>query len=190
MLDALAGGYAGVGGLRLAPEHGQRRLPLNKVAGLPRHGEPRGGGWLAAAFVLAAGCAEGVPETIGREAFIETYVALRVAELTETGGEIISPEERDRVLDEQGVTEEELFGFVEVHGGDVDFMKELWKEVEERMEVLRNPPDTTGGGGEAGGDREASSPYSPRTIRAGTRSVGALPPHSHSIVAGGFELMS
>ena len=32
---------------------------------------------------------------------------------------MISAETRERVLREQGVTEEELFRFVEVHGGDV-----------------------------------------------------------------------
>jgi len=120
---------------------------------------------LAAAVLLAAGCAEDAPETISRDAFIETYIALRVAELTEPGDddEMISAEARERVLGEQGVTEEDLFGFVEVHGGDVDFMKAVWQEVEKRMEALRNPPDTTGAADE---------------------------PHSHSIVAGGFELMS
>ena len=147
-------------------------------------------GFLGAALIFATGCAGDAPETISREAFIETYVALRVAELTESGGEVISAETRDRVLEEQGVTEEDFFGFAEVHGGDVDFMKEVWDDVEKRMEVLRNPPDTTGAGGEAGGDPEASSPYGPWTNRAGAGGGGTPPPHSHSIVAGGFELMS
>ena len=144
---------------------GRRPLPPNTAAERRRGGRARRAGGLVAAVLLAAGCAEDAPETIGREAFIETYIALRVAELTEPGedGEMISAEARERVLSEQGVTEEDLFGFVEVHGGDVDFMKAVWQEVEKRMENLRNPPDTTGGPDE---------------------------PHSHSIVAGGFELMS
>lgn len=147
---------------------GRRSPPPNRAAERRRRGRVRRAGWLVSAVLLAAGCAEDAPETIGREAFIETYIALRVAELTEPGepgedGEMISAEARERVLSEQGVTEEDLFGFVEVHGGDVDFMKAVWQEVEKRMEKMRNPPDTTGGSDE---------------------------PHSHSIVAGGFELMS
>lgn len=149
-------------------------------------------GFLAAALIFAAGCNEDAPETISREAFIETYMALRIAELSESGGEVISAEARERVLDEQGVTEEELFGFAEVHGGDVDFMKEVWKEVDSLLTAQREESGgkRTGVGGEAGGDPEASSPYSPWTNRAGTGSAREPPPHSHSIVAGGFELMS
>ena len=124
----------------------------------PFPGRVRGRGWIAVAVLLTSGCAEEVPETISREAFVETYVALRVAELTEPGVEMISEEARERVLEEQGVTEEELFGFVEVYGGDVVFMKELWKDVEERMDELREPPGTTGTGEGAGGDPAASLP--------------------------------
>ena len=111
-------------------------------------------GWIAAALLVVSGCEPAPPETISREAFIEAYVALRVAELTEPGDEMISAEARERVLAEQSVTEEELFGFVEVYGGDVDFMKEVWRDAEKRMEALRNPPDTTG----VGGDTAASLP--------------------------------
>lgn len=115
-------------------------------------------GWVLAGMLLHAGCAEDMPDTISRETFIETYVALRVAELTDQGDEMISAETRERVLREQGVTEEELIGFADVHGGDLHFMKELWKEVGKRMEALRNPPDTTGAGEGAGGDPAASLP--------------------------------
>ncbi|MDE2763841.1 MAG: hypothetical protein OXQ94_14545 [Gemmatimonadota bacterium] len=118
----------------------------------------RAAGWVLACVLLHAGCAEDMPDTIGRETFIETYVALRVAELTDQGDEMISAETRERVLREQGVTEEELIGFADVHGGDLDFMKELWKEVGKRMEALRDPPDTTGTGEGAGGDPAASPP--------------------------------
>ena len=153
----------------IAPEQGGRRLPPNEAAGRARPGRARAVGWIAAAVLLAAACDPDAPEAITREAFIETYVALRVAELTDQGDGMISAEARERVLDEQGVTEEELFGFVGVHGGDVDFMKALWEEVEERMKALRDPPDTTEVGEGAGGPPA---------------------PHSHLIVAGGFELMS
>ena len=52
---------------------------------------------VAAALLAAAGCEEEGPETIGREVFVETYVALRVAELTERGDDRISAEARERV---------------------------------------------------------------------------------------------
>ena len=82
--------------------------------------------------------------SISREEFVEAYVALRLAALEESGGSDrtpISPEARERTLAEQGVTEEELFRFAEIKGGDVVFMKELWSDVERRMGELRLPPD-------------------------------------------------
>ena len=118
-------------------------------------------GWVAGALLVVSGCEPEAPETISREAFIEAYVALRVAELTDPGDEVISAEARERVLQEQDVTEEELLGFAEVYGGDVDFMKDVWQDVEKRMEDLRNPPDTTGVGGEAGGETAASHGLTP-----------------------------
>ncbi len=101
------------------------------------------GGWrVAAALLLAAGCEEGgAPETIGREVFVETYVALRVAELSERADDGISAGARERVLAENGVTEEELLAFAEVHGPDVNFMERVWEDVESRLEEIRNAPD-------------------------------------------------
>lgn len=98
----------------------------------------------AAALLLAAGCDEdGEPETVSREVFAETYVALRVAELTEGGDEGISAGARERVLAEKGVTEEDLLTFAEVHGPNVSFMEQLWEDVEKRLEELRNTQDMT-----------------------------------------------
>ena len=101
--------------------------------------------WCAAAALLAAaGCEEeGPAETISREVFVETYVALRVAELRERTDDGISAEARERVLAGQGVTEEELLAFADVHGPDVNFMEQLWEDVEERLEEMRNTPDMT-----------------------------------------------
>lgn len=91
------------------------------------------------------GCAaDGETRLISREEFVEAYVALRLAALEESGGSDgtpISPEARERTLAEQGVTEEELFRFAEIRGGDVVYMKELWSDVERRMDELRLPPD-------------------------------------------------
>ncbi|MXW19139.1 MAG: hypothetical protein F4139_06600 [Gemmatimonadetes bacterium] len=106
----------------------------------------RAGTWLVAAVLLAAaGCEdEGAPaETISREAFVETYVALRVAQLRGTAGDPLPAEDRERVLAANGVTEEELLTFAEVHGPDVAFMEQLWEDVEKRLEEIRNTPDAT-----------------------------------------------
>lgn len=97
-------------------------------------------------------------ETISREMFVETYVALRKAARASETGEI-STEERERVLSEHGVTEEDLLSFVEVHGRRLGFMSEVWSEVEERLEVRPAPggeeSDTSGPGPPSPGGEEA-----------------------------------
>ncbi len=99
---------------------------------------------VAAALVAPAGCEEeeAPVETISREAFVETYVALRVAQLRGAFGDPLPAEDRERVLAGQGVTEEELLTFAEVHGPDVGFMERLWEDVEKRLEEVRNAPDS------------------------------------------------
>lgn len=91
---------------------------------------------LAATVAATATCApnESVSsDVMTREAFIETYVALRAAGL-QTESRVISPEDRERVLAERGVAQEELLHFAQVHGGDATFMREVWEEVESRLE--------------------------------------------------------
>ena len=91
---------------------------------------------LAANACAASG---GGQETIEREQFIQTYVDLRVGALTDEARQI-SDEARDRVLAEHGVTEDELLAFADVHGRDVDFMKDVWDEVERRLDEVRPDP--------------------------------------------------
>ena len=93
------------------------------------------------AIALCCSCSggtTGVPEgTVGREVFIGVYVDLRAAALnlgtTETGVDV-----RDSILAAYGVTGEELLEFVDMHGERVEFMSEIWSEVEgllsERLE--------------------------------------------------------
>jgi hypothetical protein len=79
---------------------------------------------------------------IDREVFIETWVDLRLAALRAPGRRI-SASERERVLREHEVTEEELLAFAEVHGSDIELMKEVWDAVERRFEELRPKRDTS-----------------------------------------------
>ena len=95
-----------------------------------------------AAGLAAVACAPAEPETIGRETFVQAYVALRAAELRSSAA-VIPDEERDRVLAEVGVTEEDLVAFAEAHGGDVPFMETVWTDVQNRIAELSSRPDTT-----------------------------------------------
>ena len=93
------------------------------------------------AITLCWSCSGGttdIPEgTVGREAFISVYVDLRARALslgeTETGLDV-----RDSILAAYGVTGEELVEFVDTHGERVEFMSEIWSEIEgllsERLE--------------------------------------------------------
>ncbi len=92
---------------------------------------------LIALFLGVAGCggedspplAEGA---ISKELFIEAYVQLRREGLRAPMMEI-NIETRDRVLEEVGVTEEELFTFVEVWGNDGELMVEVWGTIDSLM---------------------------------------------------------
>ena len=93
------------------------------------------------ALTLSWSCIGGTTDvsedTVGREAFVGVYVDLRAAALslgtTETGADV-----RDSILASYGVTGEELLEFVDTHGERVEFMSEIWSEIEgmlsERLE--------------------------------------------------------
>jgi hypothetical protein len=79
-------------------------------------------------------------ETIDRELFIQTYVDLRVAAL-ESDSQLLGDSERVDVLERNGVTAEALVRFAEVHGPDLEFMRDVWNDVELRMDALRPEPE-------------------------------------------------
>lgn len=95
---------------------------------------------LALSVAATAGCGASpgtAPgDTIEREAFIATYVDLRIAAL-DSEGRMLTDTARTRVLTEHRITEDDLMTFAEVHGADVEFMNSLWDEVELRMDALR-----------------------------------------------------
>ena len=80
-------------------------------------------------------------DTLDREVFIQAYVDLRIAAL-ETDEQLLSDEARTEVLARHGTTAEDLMHFAEVHGRDLEFMRDVWNEVESKMDALR--PETEG----------------------------------------------
>lgn len=99
-------------------------------------------------FVLAlvgVGCTSNGPDPVGeeaisREAFVEAYRELRIAALRNPTGEI-DLRDRDRILADLGVTEEDLEQFVEVWGRNGPFMEGVWHEVDSLMsEGWTDPP--------------------------------------------------
>ena len=89
----------------------------------------------AAVALAAAGCGPEAPVTIDREVFVQTYVALRVAELRSPRA-VIPDADRDSVLAAMGVVAEDLVTFAEVHGGDPVYMEGVWTEVQNRITEL------------------------------------------------------
>jgi hypothetical protein len=92
------------------------------------------------ALLALPACDPGFPSSEGnapidRETFVEVYVDLRAEAVRWDGGRL--PEnERDRILQEHGVTADDLRAFVQVHGRNVPYMTEVWTEVDERMADL------------------------------------------------------
>ena len=88
-------------------------------------------------LLALAGCDLGFPSSEGeasvdRETFITVYVDLRLAALAWESARV--PEaERDRILAEHGVTEDDLREFIEVHGRNVPFMTDVWHEIDARL---------------------------------------------------------
>ncbi len=87
----------------------------------------------------AAPGAEGVPST---EEFVSTYVDLRISALRTTSGEIRA-EDRDSILAARGVTDADLFAFVDAHGRDATFMQTVWDSVEVRLNRVRDSVNTS-----------------------------------------------
>jgi len=93
-------------------------------------------------FLLACGGTGNAPPEglIDRSAFIDAYVDLRVSALNEESGEI-SDAGRAEVLQKHSLQEEDLLDFAEGHGRDLDFMRDVWNEIELRLDVERPAED-------------------------------------------------
>ena len=91
-----------------------------------------------------------VPEdTAGRDVFIEAYLDLRTAAL-ESGTSDFGDEVRDSILAVHDVTGQDLLDFINTHGEDVEFMNDLWAELEVRLgeRMDQNTPDEADEGAE------------------------------------------
>lgn len=101
--------------------------------------------------ILVAGCTGSgseaeIPEgLLEADAFIDTYVDLRVAALTNVSGEITEAE-RDSVLTARGVRSEQMLEFAEVHGRRAAYMQNIWDSVEVRFQRRRNELNTQAAG--------------------------------------------
>lgn len=101
------------------------------------------------ATVGVSGCGPAEEAAIPRETFIAAYVDLRMAALDRDDARVPDAE-RDGILAEHGITPEDLVTFAEVRGRDPAFMRDVWAEIEERLnvnpaEAEPSPPDSTEG---------------------------------------------
>lgn len=92
------------------------------------------------ALLALTACDPGFPSSEGtapidRDTFVAVYVDLRAEAVRWDGGRL-PEDERDRVLQEHGVSADDLRAFVQVHGRNVPFMTEVWTEVDERLADL------------------------------------------------------
>lgn len=90
---------------------------------------------LLGAFALLAGlaCSGPAEETIDRQVFIDSWVELRIAAL-DTDSQRVATADRDSILERHGVTAEDLTRFADVHATDLDFMRDVWNDIELRMD--------------------------------------------------------
>ena len=90
-----------------------------------------------ALLLAAAACGGGDPavptDVIDRETFIATYVELREAAIA-TPDFRAPAQVRDEILARHGVDAESLIRFAEAHGADLDYMNQVWTEVETRIQ--------------------------------------------------------
>jgi len=91
--------------------------------------------WPALVAVAAlAGCGPSTPAgLIEEETFVEAYVELRIAAL-DTDSSRIAEADREAILAAKGITEEDLLEFVRAHSANLEYMREVWNEVELRMD--------------------------------------------------------
>jgi hypothetical protein len=117
-----------------SPTNAMPRTPHKKPLA---HGRTLRGSWLLLALAAVLwGCGGGgatpASTTISKDKFVTTYVKLREAAATVDSAGLDSA--RAAILRQAGVTQKDMLAFADVHGRDVAFMKDVWDEVEHRLE--------------------------------------------------------
>ncbi|KPJ79264.1 MAG: hypothetical protein AMS19_11580 [Gemmatimonas sp. SG8_23] len=103
-------------------------------------------GLAALAVAATVACGGGASqETIARDVFIATYVDLRVAALDTDSGRVAAAD-RDEILRRHGVSAEDLRGFADVHAADLEYMRDVWNEVEAALDVQPEDESRSGNG--------------------------------------------
>jgi len=114
------------------PKNRTTRRPVLSRFSSHSHTAPRR--WFVALAVAGAlGCDSSAQDAIERDVFIATYVDLRIA-ASETDSLRIGDVERTEVLARHGVTGDELTHFADVYADDLEFMREVWNEVEVQLD--------------------------------------------------------
>jgi hypothetical protein len=91
---------------------------------------------------LVSACKQGsLADPISREEYIDIYVQILQAAAEEPDS-VAATESAREILEDHGVTEDDLLTFARNHAEDAEYLVELWSEIEDR---LRNPeePDST-----------------------------------------------
>lgn len=96
-------------------------------------------GWLVLTCVasLQACVARGTDSqdaAIPKDTFVTAYVQLREAALSLPPEGVDSA--REAILAEHHLSQQDMLTFAEVHGRDVTFMKDVWDEVEQRLNAM------------------------------------------------------
>jgi hypothetical protein len=107
---------------------------------------PGARGLLTVLIVVCTNCSRGdaaPQETIDRETFVATYVDLRRAMFV-SPQQTISDADRELVLRQNAVSEDELIAFADAWGGDASYMTDVWEEVGARLDRPVAAPDSTG----------------------------------------------
>ena len=96
----------------------------------------------ATALALAAACGGGAAgDTIDRDVFVAAYVDLRVAALDTDSARLAAPD-REAILARHGVSEDDLTMFAAAHAEELEFMRDVWSDVEAAMDREPASADT------------------------------------------------
>jgi len=84
-------------------------------------------------FVVAACAGDGSTVGLSDERFIEAMVELRRAAMTAGSDTVQFEQRRQAILNEQGVTEDELRRYVEANSRDLYHMAAVWDSISTRL---------------------------------------------------------